>query len=805
LAELLTSHQLDPLPIHVIPMGRGSSQSAPLEPQQSSVIAKILATDYVLSVGTIEARKNPSYLFNIWKMMATHGRSSIPQLVFAGQKGCLVRDFLDQLKACNHLDGRIVVVHDVTDSELDLLYQKCLFTVFPSFIEGWAPPVGESLAFGKICLCSPVGGIPEAGRELADYIDPYSASDGLKNILRYLDNPNLRGAREREIVERFKPRTWRSVADDLLTLTQSLARQVRPNQTDAAILLPPNRYLRISSDPAAGMWNRMDGTLSAEVACVSGWNLPEVSGVRAAQAAAMLRFRASASPGIRINVGMRLAAFGRDFRIRLRSASGAETEVSVAGGSEKFAVLPCEVEPGNVLTVHLESIGASLDEDQFPGASYWMLKGILYFDSKQVTAVALNKMKLEAPLAMRPLLSLPVARQIERPKEHFRDRIQLRYASMDESQRAASLDGFRQTSNCYWPFGIAAYRAAPIFADQADRRAFYSACGNKDQVPQVGKTEGLINVIRRSGQYVSMSRFSEGAVFDDAGVWRAFGYLQGSPPGMAPWLSKDGDALWIAPTLLTEAPYYEHSYLFFYNGNLHNYYHWLVEGLLSLDVLSRLLGSDSDLKIVLPKSMNINSAFNHGDSLQVTGLGGRDMVEAAAHVIKVREAIWIDGDDLVRSMPGNCLREFQHRIAEQYGGIRGPRNKRLLVARNGPSRKIHNIEQVEVFLTTYNFETVYLEGMSALAQILLFQTAEFIIAPHGAGLANLLFCAPGTKVIELMPSSEMRPFFWFLSEKLDLVHGMQFCDPVAGQDFHAAMMVDIGKLQALIRMVDAHL
>jgi len=56
-----------------------------------------------------------------------------------------------------------------------------------------------------------------------------------------------------------------------------------------------------------------------------------------------------------------------------------------------------------------------------------------------------------------------------------------------------------------------------------------------------------------------------------------------------------------------------------------------------------------------------------------------------------------------------------------------------------------------------------------------------------------------------MPSSEMRPFFWFLSEKLDLVHGMQFCDPVAGQDFHAAMMVDIGKLQALIRMVDAHL
>ena len=42
-------------------------------------------------VGTIEARKNPTYLFNIWKTMVQSGRRNIPLLVFVGRLGWLVR------------------------------------------------------------------------------------------------------------------------------------------------------------------------------------------------------------------------------------------------------------------------------------------------------------------------------------------------------------------------------------------------------------------------------------------------------------------------------------------------------------------------------------------------------------------------------------------------------------------------------------------------------------------------------------------------------------------------------------------
>ena len=142
--------------------------------------------------------------------------------------------------------------------------------------------------------------------------------------------------------------------------------------------------------------------------------------------------------------------------------------------------------------------------------------------------------------------------------------------------------------------------------------------------------------------------------------------------------------------------------------------------------------------------------------------------------------------DLVQSMPPRYLKDFQQRISAN-SRLQGPRNRRLLVARKGPTRTIHNLDQVQAFLSRYDFETVYLEGLSMAEQIMLFQSAEFIISPHGAGLANLLFCEPGTKVIELMPSVELRPFFWMISEKLDLVHGMQFCMPAGDQNFQSAM------------------
>jgi hypothetical protein len=49
-----------------------------------------------------------------------------------------------------------------------------------------------------------------------------------------------------------------------------------------------------------------------------------------------------------------------------------------------------------------------------------------------------------------------------------------------------------------------------------------------------------------------------------------------------------------------------------------------------------------------------------------------------------------------------------------------------------------------------------------------------------------------------MPAVEMRPFFWLISQELDLVHAMQFCQAVGAPQFQSPIHVDIAKLDALL-------
>ncbi len=97
--------------------------------------------------------------------------------------------------------------------------------------------------------------------------------------------------------------------------------------------------------------------------------------------------------------------------------------------------------------------------------------------------------------------------------------------------------------------------------------------------------------------------------------------------------------------------------------------------------------------------------------------------------------------------------------------------------------------------------TVRLEDLPLLEQARLFANAEFIVATHGAGLSNLIFAPPSARIIELTPDSEMRPFFWFLSQKLGQEYGMLPC-PSEGGQFNGNLQVDVKKLMRLFNMLE---
>ncbi len=66
-----------------------------------------------------------------------------------------------------------------------------------------------------------------------------------------------------------------------------------------------------------------------------------------------------------------------------------------------------------------------------------------------------------------------------------------------------------------------------------------------------------------------------------------------------------------------------------------------------------------------------------------------------------------------------------------------------------PQRTIANEDDVKKELVKNNFTPVKLHNISFKEQVNLFYNAKCVVGLHGAGFANLVFCKPGTKVVEL--------------------------------------------------------
>lgn len=115
-------------------------------------------------------------------------------------------------------------------------------------------------------------------------------------------------------------------------------------------------------------------------------------------------------------------------------------------------------------------------------------------------------------------------------------------------------------------------------------------------------------------------------------------------------------------------------------------------------------------------------------------------------------------------------------------------SERIYISReNAWNRKVVNEEEVIRYLAGYGFEKVTLESMTVAQQIQLFSSAKVIVAPHGAGLTNLVFCSPGTKVIELFSPIYMPAYYWMISNHVHLDYYYVVCEnraaSLVSQDF----------------------
>lgn len=182
-----------------------------------SVIKKYnLPENFVLTVGTIEARKNALVL-----LKAAVQLSKDVSIVLIG-KPTKYQAQLNQFIAENNLNSRVRFVHDVVFTDLPKIYQASKVFVYPSRFEGFGIPIVEAIHSQVPVIAATGSCLEEAGGPSSMYIDPDDAdalAEGIKVFLRDEARRTKVVANGLDFVKQFEPP---QIAANMMDVYQSV-------------------------------------------------------------------------------------------------------------------------------------------------------------------------------------------------------------------------------------------------------------------------------------------------------------------------------------------------------------------------------------------------------------------------------------------------------------------------------------------------------------------------------------------------------------------------------------------------------
>jgi len=164
---------------------------------------------YILTVATIEPRKNLQRLLEAWSVVC----SNLPQdvwLVVAGAKG---KDIIFKNTSLKKLPQRVYMAGHVPDEHLPALYSGALASIYVSLYEGFGLPPLEAMACGTPVLTSNVTSLPEVVGDAALMVDPYDVDAIAEGIKRLIEDDNLRKELSQKGLAHAKLFSWDRTAE----------------------------------------------------------------------------------------------------------------------------------------------------------------------------------------------------------------------------------------------------------------------------------------------------------------------------------------------------------------------------------------------------------------------------------------------------------------------------------------------------------------------------------------------------------------------------------------------------------------
>lgn len=228
----------------------------------------------------------------------------------------------------------------------------------------------------------------------------------------------------------------------------------------------------------------------------------------------------------------------------------------------------------------------------------------------------------------------------------------------------------------------------------------------------------------------------------------------------------------------------------------HGYFHWFSEWLPRLEGVEQLADQTGATPTVIvppnPPGWMRKSLSLVGFDDYVTWDGGRvDVAELL--VPSLRRSHPVDAPNRYANTATGYqwikrrIRQNLDRTTELDNSPKGI----YISRRRANERHVVNESEVMDLLAAYGFESYELETLSFPDQVRLFEQADAVVAPHGAGLVNAMY-GTDLSVVELF-GNYVNGCYYTMAEGLGFEYGCLKCDPISSN-----LRVDVDRLESLL-------
>lgn len=180
-------------------------------------------TPYILSLATIEPRKNIKTLLISFRELVMQEKIRDLNLMLVGTKGWKYQEILDFIDSAPEIASRVFFTGYIDDDDLAAVYSGAMAFVYPSFYEGFGLPPLEAMQCGVPVICSDTSSLPEVVGDAGILVKPEDHTLLAEKIFDLYSNHETRSRLSEKSLVQSSVFSWeKCLSDTIAAYKQSL-------------------------------------------------------------------------------------------------------------------------------------------------------------------------------------------------------------------------------------------------------------------------------------------------------------------------------------------------------------------------------------------------------------------------------------------------------------------------------------------------------------------------------------------------------------------------------------------------------